>query len=391
MEEGPATYDQLKKEVQALRRQNQELLASEAERKRVEDELRVLHEAAYEGIMLHERGFLIRANDQYFKMFGYEPGELLGKRVIPLTVVPESLDFKTRRTAPDGVTTYEIQGVRKDRSTFLMEVRGKSMEYQGRTVRGVAVMDITERKAVEEALRDSENMLRFLSARLFEAQEKERQRLSKELHDQLGHDLVLLKSAIRSIERNLESHQDNLKQKCDRTVDTIEDIIENVRRISRDLMPSILEDLGLFASIQWLVENFSKQQAFKITLDMEDIDHLFSRQTQINLYRVFQETLTNISKHADANLVEIEVKKENRHIRFQIKDNGKGFELAKVMGRHFDKKGVGLTAMKERMHIAGGTFDVESGPGKGTHIRFVVPIEDKKQEDQHGTIPNRTG
>lgn len=374
----PAMYDHLIKEVEQLKRQNEELRAAETERKRVEDELKVLHEAAFEGIFIHERGFLLKANDQYYKMFGYEPHELLGKRVIPLTVIPESLDFKTRRITPDGVTTYEIKGIRKDRSTFLMEVRGKTIEYQGRTVRGVAIMDISERKAVEEALRQSENMLRFLSARLFEAQETERQRLSKELHDQLGHDLVLLKSCLRSIERNLEPHQEELKNKCTLTLHSVEEMIDNVRRISRDLMPSILEDLGLFASIQWLVENFAHQHTFSISLDMEDIDHLFSRQTQINLYRIIQETLTNISKHAQAHKVNIEVKKENRHIRLQVKDDGKGFELNKIMGRQFDCKGVGLTAIKERIHMVGGTFDLQSQPGVGTIIRLLVPIEETK-------------
>jgi PAS domain S-box-containing protein len=332
--------------------------------------------------MIHEKGVLLKANDQYFKMFGYEPHDLLGKRVLPLTVVPESLNFRTRRTTPDGVTTYEIKGQRKDGSTFLMEVRGKLMEYQGRQVRGVAVMDISERKKIEEALRESEHMLRFLSTRLLEAGDKERSRISKELHDQLGHDLALLKSRVHSIGKQLEECQENLQNECENMIGAIELIIENVRRISRDLMPSILEDLGLFASLQWLVENFSKQHGIHITLDMEDIDHLFSREIQVNIYRVFQESFTNISKHADAKEVSIEVKKEGDGISFVVKDDGKGFELNKIINRKFNEKGVGLMAMKERMNIVGGTFEVNSLPGKGTIIKFVVPIE--KKEVQNG-------
>lgn len=372
------TKEDLIAELIRLKSQNQQLQAADDERKRVADELRVLHEAAYEGIMIHEKGVLLKANDQYFKMFGYEPHELLGKKVLPLTVVPESLNFRTRRTTPDGVTTYEIKGQRKDGSTFLMEVRGKLMEYQGRQVRGVAVMDISERKKIEEALRESEHMLRFLSTRLLEAGDEERSRISKELHDQLGHDLALLKSRVHAIGRQLEDCQEELKKECENTIGAVEHIIENVRRISRDLMPSILEDLGLFASLQWLVENFSKQHDIDITLDMEDIDHLFSREVQVNLYRVFQESFTNISKHADAKKVSLEVKKEGEYISFVVKDDGKGFELNKIMNRKFNEKGVGLMAMNERMHMMGGTFQVNSVPGEGTTIKFVVPIEEKE-------------
>lgn len=372
------TKEDLIAELIRLKSQNQQLQAADDERKRVADELLVLHEAASEGIMIHEKGVLLKANDQYFKMFGYEPHELLGKRVLPLTVVPESLNFQTRRAAPDGVTTYEIKGQRKDGSTFLMEVRGKLMEYQGRQVRGVAVMDISERKKIEEALRESEHMLRFLSTRLLEAGDEERSRISKELHDQLGHDLVLLKSRVHAIGKQLEDCQEELKKECENTIGAIENIIENVRRISRDLMPSILEDLGLFASLQWLVENFSKQHDINITLDMEDIDHLFSREVQVNLYRVFQESFTNIAKHADAKKVSLEVKKEGEYIAFVVKDDGKGFELNKIMNRKFNEKGVGLMAMNERMHMMGGTFRVNSVPGKGTTIKFVIPIEEKE-------------
>ena len=377
-EDKDKTKEELIEELDRLKQQNLELHAAEEERKRVEDELRLLNEASFEGIMIHEKGNLIKANDQYFKMFGYEPQELLGKRVIPLTVIPESLNFQSRRTTPNGVTTYEIQGLKKDGTTFLMEVKGKLMEYQGRQVRGVAVMDITERKKVEEALRESENMLRFLSARLFEAQDKERSRLSRELHDQLGHDLVLLKSRVHALEKLLEEPQKEPKKECENIIGAIENIIENVRRISRDLMPSILEDLGLFASLQWLVESFSKRHSIAVNLDMEDIDHLFSKESQVHLYRVFQETFTNIAKHAGAQHVTVEVKRDGGRVSFVIKDDGKGFEMSKILNRKFNEKGVGLMAMKERMHIMGGDFEVLSQPGSGTTITFLVPIEVKE-------------
>jgi len=176
----------------------------------------------------------------------------------------------------------------------------------------------------------------------------------------------------------LEEHQESLNVECEDTISAINEIIENVRRISRDLMPSILEDLGLVASIQWLVENFSKQHDIEVSLDMEDIDPLFPREIQINLYRICQESLTNVSKHADANRVSVTVGREEESMVFRVRDNGKGFDSNIIGEKGSQKRGVGLMAMKERMYIMGGEFDVNSRAGEGTEIVFKVPIGEKE-------------
>jgi len=365
-------------EIERLRKENIELKTSRDELKRAEEELRILHEAAFEGIMIHEKGTLLKANAQYFKMFGYSPLELIGRQVIPLTIIPETLDFEKRKITDDGVTTYEIQGVRKDGSNFLMEIRGKLMEYQGRKVRGVAMMDITEQKKVEEALRESEKMLRFLSSRLFEVQENERSRLSRELHDQLGHDLALLKSRLIAIHRNIEENRAELKTDCKNAIDAVSEAIENVRRISRDLMPPTLEDLGLCTSIHCLIENFACQNKIRICFEMADIDHLFPHDTKINLYRIFQESLTNISRHSNATEVTLLIKLEGNHVICSIRDNGKGFELNKVMEKKFDTRSIGLTAMKERIGMLGGKLEIHTRLGEGTEIIFKVPVGERR-------------
>ncbi len=233
--------------------------------------------------------------------------------------------------------------------------------------------EIQERERVEEALRESETQLRLLSTQLFNAQEQERRRLSKELHDQLGHDLVLLKSRLRAIERKLPREQNSLHTDIEETGRYVEQIIENVRHIAADLSPSILEDLGLFASLRWLVENFSKQHAIKVDLDMDDVDHYFSQETRVNLFRVFQETLTNISKHAQAETVSIVVERKENAVCFRVTDDGKGFHPGRFLVRDPALKGMGLAAMKERVRLSGGTFEVRTHPGKGTSIRFDIP------------------
>lgn len=239
------------------------------------------------------------------------------------------------------------------------------------------VREINERKRMEKALRQSETRLRRLSSQLFNAQEEERRRLSKELHDQLGHDLVLLKSRLNSIKRKLPSHLAEPHEEMSETQEYVDQIIEDVRRIATELSPSILEDLGLFASLQWLAENFAQQHSINVSLDMEDIDSFFSDTTRINLFRVFQETLTNISKHAQAKHVSIVVKKQEDDVIFRVKDDGKGFDLKRLSRRDPARSGMGLTAMKERANLSGGDFDVESSPGKGTNICFKFPIREK--------------
>lgn len=256
----------------------------------------------------------------------------------------------------------DLEIVTKERTAKLQKINEK------------LVQEINERKRIEEALRQSETRLRLLSSQLFNAQEEERQRLSKELHDQLGHDLVLLKSRFRAIKRKLLSEQADLQKELTETQEQVDQIIENVRHISTELSPSILEDLGLFASLQWLVENFERQHSIKVSLNMEDIDHFFSQETRINLYRLLQETLTNISKHAQARNVSIVVKRTKKHVVFRVKDDGKGFDLDRVSARDPGRSGMGLAAMKERAHLSGGFFEVESKPGKGTVICFKIPI-----------------
>ncbi len=230
-------------------------------------------------------------------------------------------------------------------------------------------------QAREVELRKSEERLRVLSSKLLQAQEEERKRLAIELHDELGQDLALLKLRLRSITRKLAEHQAALIKDCQETSRYVDEIIENVRRLSRDLSPSVLKDLGLTAALRWQVENFAKQHSFKISLDVQDIDHLFSEDVQINLYRIFQETLTNIVKHALAKNIFITVEQQNRQIVFVVEDDGKGFDLNGLISRGAADKGMGLATMRERSYMVGGTCDVWSKPDRGTRITLTVPIE----------------
>ena len=226
----------------------------------------------------------------------------------------------------------------------------------------------------EKALKESEVRLRLLSSQLLDAQEKERKRVSGELHDELGQALALLKHRIRSVQRKLPSDQAALSQECENTSRYIDQIIENVRRLSRDLRPSMLEDLGLSAALGWLIKNFQKQYAIQTSVEMDNIDGLFAQQDQTNIYRIFQEALTNIGKHAQADHVRFEVNKEDTSALFLISDDGKGFDVNEVVAGVLADKGMGLAAMQERARMLEAHLDINSQAQKGTTLMLRIPI-----------------
>ncbi len=230
-------------------------------------------------------------------------------------------------------------------------------------------------KKREEALLESEKRLRSLSSELLKAQEKERRRLSKELHDELGQALALLKHRVRSIQRRLDEHQSSLWKECEETSWYVDETIENVRRLSRELSPAILEDLGLSAALQWLADNYAERHSIQMSVDIDNIDHLLSQEAQTNLYRISQEALTNIARHAEASQVLFTVQRNGKNLLFVVDDDGKGFDVNQVKATVSSKKGIGLAAMEERAHMLGAVINVKSETGKGTRISLKIPLE----------------
>ena len=227
-------------------------------------------------------------------------------------------------------------------------------------------------------LRQSEKELHFLSSQLLTAQEKERRRLSIELHDELGQALMVLKLKVRSIQKALTTDQKSLDRECNKVIGYINEVTENVRRLSRDLSPSMLEDLGLSAAIRWLVETFTKHYDIESLLDIMEIDDLFSDEGQIIIYRIIQECLTNIAKHAQAKNVSVVIRKQDHRVLFRVEDDGKGFDVKAALSRNFAEKGLGLSAMNKRVRMLGGSIDIWSQEDKGTKITFSVPIIEGK-------------
>lgn len=232
----------------------------------------------------------------------------------------------------------------------------------------------SKRHQAEEALRESEERLRYLASQLIHAQETERKRISLELHDDLGQILTVLKLQVRNIDKGLPADSWELRGCCADLGNNLDEVIEKMRHLSRDLRPSILIDLGLPAALKHLTEEFTNYHDIKLSLKMDDIKGQFAVEEEINLYRIFQEALSNIVKHARATRIGITIKKHKGQVTFRVDDNGRGFDRRHTLAKDASSRGLGLAAMEERVRMLGGTLEISSRAGRGTSITFVVPM-----------------
>jgi PAS domain S-box-containing protein len=234
--------------------------------------------------------------------------------------------------------------------------------------------EIEDRKRAEKALIKSEGQLRFLTGQLMSVQERERSRISAELHDELGQALMVLKMDISSLEDKLRKDQAKPRKECFRLLSYIDDIISNVRRLCWDLGPYLMEGLGLSASLRNLIDEMCKKHNFTCSLDLQEIDANLSLETQTKIYRILQESLTNIIKHAEATHISVTLKRDGERLILEMADKGQGFNMEEVSARPAPARGLGLTAMMERARQAGGSLEISSQVGQGTRITLTLPL-----------------
>ncbi|MCX5890141.1 MAG: PAS domain S-box protein [Deltaproteobacteria bacterium] len=361
-------------------------LRAGAERQRVEEALRQseqkyrsLMDGASDAIVLVDsRRTITEANQRAEDLLGYSEEELLGM-TYPQIHPPEKIDhvlenFEEILTTGSG-PLHECVIRRKDGQTVPVEIAHIMVGSGDNQVIQAVFRDVTERKRAGEALRDSEQKLRLLASQLLTVQEKERRRVSRELHDELGQALTVLKIHLVAIENKLRRDQPGLKLNCERLLGYIDAVIENVRRLSWDLSPSILEDLGLSSSLKYLVQEICRDNNMHYSVAVDEIDNLFSPEVKINIYRIFQESLTNIVRYAQAGRINVEIKKQQDRVTFLLRDNGMGFDVKEARSRNLDKRGLGLTTMHERALMAGGTLSVSSHKGQGTDVILTIPLQ----------------
>jgi PAS domain S-box-containing protein len=358
-----------------------------------EEKYRVLVETMNDGLgSIDRNGVWTYVNKRLCELLRYDSDELIGRPLSVFLDKPDKRIFEEqlelrRRGRHDP---YELAFVRKDGQSIFTRVSPRAVFDENGDFKGgfAVITDISTLKKAEQTLRESEERLRHFSSQLMRAQETERRRISRELHDELGQSLSFLKIRLGFIQQSLPKGRSDLIEECRKGLDFLDEVVENVRRLSMDLSPAILEDIGLSATIRWMLKNLSKQFETVFRKNEVDIDRLFPASQCIIIYRILQESLTNIQKHAEAKKISIAVEPLNGAISFTVEDDGNGFDMNEFKSRDASRKGLGLSAIYERVNMLDGSLDIWSETGKGTRITFNIPV---RKGDNDETVQRRPG
>ncbi len=217
--------------------------------------------------------------------------------------------------------------------------------------------------------------LRFLFSRLIVAQEQERRRISLELHDEMGQALTAVDLNLAEIEKELPTNlTPTIREKLAEARSIADQASEQIRELSLYLRPSMLDDLGLVPTLRWHLNRYSKRMNVEVKLEMIDLDERLGADVETVLYRVVQEALNNVAKHAEAKTALVRLERKGEVIAIYINDDGKGFDVNETLVRGDPEGGIGLLGMQERVAILGGSFTVQSRKGHGTVILAEIPV-----------------
>jgi PAS domain S-box-containing protein len=359
--------------IMTLRKQIKRRKMAEVAMRESEQRLRTLSDASFEGIAVSEDGLLVDANDQLLKMLGYPKVELLGKPVLDL-VAPESRDLVRSVIQSGRPDPYEHLALRKDGTVFTVEVCGRTIATSPHLVRVTAIRDISERKLSEEKMRASREELRALAGRLQAVREEERTRIAREIHDVLAQDLTRLKIDLGWLKKRVSAAErlqsDAVSAKIAQLNTLADATINTVQKIAAELRPVVLDSLGLPAALEWQAEDFQSRTGIQCEAILPKDDIELSREAATGIFRIVQESLTNVIRHSEATRVEIALETGENHLRLLVRDNGVGFDQSRMKDVH----SLGLLGMRERALLLNAQFEIRGEKGKGTEVRVVVPL-----------------
>jgi PAS domain S-box-containing protein len=318
-------------------------------------------------------GDFIEVNEIACKRLGYTKEEFL--QLSPSAIVSQKniddFNLNMERLLKEGHVIYDLVHRAKDKKLIPVEINSHLFFYNEKpTVLSIA-RDITERKQAEEKLRRTSKLLRELATHLQSVREEERTMIAQEIHDELGQVLTALKIQVSLLANKLNSDQEPLKHKINSLLDMIDASVESVQKISAKLRPGILDELGLIAAIEWQTEEFEKLTSIKCSLVLPKEELLLEKDKSTAIFRIFQESLTNIARHSLATKAKISLLNHQSNIYLEIQDNGKGITQDQI--RAF--KSLGIHGMEERAMVFGGQVYIEGIAGKGTTVKVEIPID----------------
>ena len=382
---GRKLYTVILRDVTERRRTEDELQRAYYDRREAADQLRGIIQSAMDAVITTDQDQkVILFNDSAEKIFRVKAGEVVGsplERLIPQRFREAHRDH-VQRFGETRVTTrmmgkrQTLVGLRADGEEFPIDASISQVTVEGRKLYTVILRDVTDRKRAEEALERSYEELRQLSATMNDVREAERTRIARELHDELAQWLTALKMDVSWLGTRLPAEPPGLLQRIQKMRQLLDTTVGAVRRIAADLRPVMLDDLGLVASIEHVAHTFSERTHVPVRLDIRTGEADLRDPVATGVYRIVQEALTNIARHARATDVAVSLAVADGTLRVQVRDNGIGLRAAAE-----GVKSHGLLGMRERAQTLGGKATISSPSGGGTLVDVAIPLARYQQRE----------
>jgi PAS domain S-box-containing protein len=359
-------------------------------------------------LLVDADGKVVEGNQRALTAYGYPTYELIGLNVRNLETPEASpmLEERMRLAVVQDGFVFETRHRRKQGAEFPVEVSARAVEQMGKSLFMMIIRDITERKHAEESLREAHNSLerrveqrtselvainerlkqememrikaekeyRSVTVRLAETEESERRRVARELHDRVGQSLTALNFSITTVMNRLPADSPpDVANRLEDSLNLVSDTMSSVRNLMSELRPPLLDDHGLAAVLRWYCREFSERSGIPTVVKCEETIPRLPPSEEIALFRIAQEALVNVLRHARASQVTAELEATAEAVRMTISDNGAGFVPETVRSARTESSGWGMLSMRERAEMVGGGFQVFSSLGGGT--RIVVEVK----------------
>jgi PAS domain S-box-containing protein len=337
--------------------------------------LRTILQTAMDGFWRADgQGRFLEVNEAYCRMSAYSEQELLAMSIsdVEAQEIPSEVVAHIRRIMAQGEDRFESRHRRKDGRTFPVEVSAQYRTPDGGQM--VAFLrDITERKQAENVLRDSGIQLQALARRLVELQESERKELARELHDRVGQNLTALKINIDMLQRVLAKQgSDEVLSRVADSSALLESTMDTIENVMSELRPPMLDEHGLTGALDWHASNFTRRTGIVVMVRSSEPAVRPPPSVEIALFRIAQEALNNVVKHAGARRVEVALSYANGECVMSVQDDGIGIDgVSDASGRRL--AGLGMVTMRERAQAVGGHFEILALPDRGTRLTVRIP------------------
>ena len=317
-------------------------------------------------------GNFILANNTTCKKLGYKINELLQMNLLSLcnkniekdivSIIDKLIDY--------GEINFDIQLLTKENRSLLIEFNAVIIEDDGKQLIIFSGREPVGRKRMEEKLTQTTEQLRNLSSHLQSVREEERTNIAREIHDELGQVLTVLKIQVTLLSKELRKDQFNIRERMESVSRLLEETVESVQRITSELRPGILDELGLVPAIEWQAQEFNNRTNIDVECNLPKEEIILDQSKATAVFRIFQEALTNIARHANASKVKIVLEQSDGNLKLKVLDNGKGITQNQVN----NPKSLGILGMKERALVFGGTVTIKSSMDIGSVVELGIPL-----------------